>query len=222
VKRNMLDFTSREFVCAAAHSLISTATATNRNILWNITIRRFFLLGHRIHSCTKPARRPAWGEMLPKHAYFREKCGCIRAPRAEDRCGIALHSAQETALERSSLRAETQRRRREGRSGSLGLTSSSNPLIFLVVNRSPCYHARNEKLGQRRSAAPAPVGARGASCNECAQPATRVQPEAEFFTFFRRNPLKRPVSAKEIKANARTFAFICLNLFARNSRPDCI
>ena len=121
VKRNMPDFTSRESVCAAAHSLISTATATNRNILWNITLRRFFLLGHRTHCPAKPARRHGFGgEMLPKHADFREKCVCIRAPRAEDRCGIALHSAQETALERSCLRAETQRRRRESRSGSLG------------------------------------------------------------------------------------------------------
>ena len=40
VKRNMRDFTSREFVCAAARRPISTATATKRNISRNITSAR--------------------------------------------------------------------------------------------------------------------------------------------------------------------------------------
>jgi hypothetical protein len=65
----------------------------------------------------------------------------------------------------------------------------------------------NEKLGQRRSTTPARVGASAAVCEDCQQPATRVQSGAIFFIFFRRNPLKRPDSAKEIQANARIFAW---------------
>jgi hypothetical protein len=46
------------------------------------------------------------------------------------------------------------------------------------------------------------------------QPEARVTPQGVFFIWIRRNPLKRPESAKGIQRNARTFPWIYLDFLA--------
>jgi hypothetical protein len=70
----------------------------------------------------------------------------------------------------------------------------------------------NEKLGPTTGNARATRRERPV-CDQCPQPATRVQSEKKFFIWIRHNPLKSPDSAKGIQGNARIFAWIYLVLF---------
>src|ERR1700691_2202119 len=60
----------------------------------------------------KPAPRLVWGEMLPKHVDFREKCVCIRPAGPKDRRRTSLHSHYGTAIRTELLGAVAQRRHR--------------------------------------------------------------------------------------------------------------
>jgi hypothetical protein len=57
-----------------------------------------------------------------------------------------------------------------------------------------------------------PMGLEGEGSRRFSQPGTQVETRKDFFIWIRRNPLKRPDSAKEFQANASLFAWFHLVL----------
>jgi hypothetical protein len=59
-----------------------------------------------------------------------------------------------------------------------------------------------------------PMGLEGEGSRRFSQPGTRVETRKDFFIWIRRNPLKRPDSAKRIQGNTSFFAWFYLVLLA--------